>query len=287
MHPFPNVLFAISGTMMFVGILFMGTGTTIPLFESQEETDVEFAYSGQSTILTFEQAESGTNNGWAVYSFGQYLDDDGDGNWDDCSIVQISFLNESDMDFFYPQCGNSSQREDVEEMVYVGQLCYDPSNSSSSRCEYGNYTFESNIYVRLLHEVEDDEGSLFSRLIGWFIDGLSTGRTLLCGAFPLILLGLISALFLSEEKEEPTKKKRGGPTAEWRAYSLTGQERGGDGLPKAFSRHSEKKDIFRKPRKGNVRGGVHKSGGLFLDGWTDEDSDAEYKKKVEDRRKER
>ena len=70
----------------------------------------------------------------------------------------------------------------------------------------------------------------------------------------------------------------------WRAYSLSGQERGDDGLPKAFTRHSEKKDIYRKPRKGNRRGGVHKTGGLHLGGWTEEDSNKEYKKKVEDRR---
>ena len=113
---------------------------------------------------------------------------------------------------------------------------------------------------------------------------MSTGRTLLCSSIPLLFLGLISSLLLSDEEDEAPKKKRGGPTAEWRAYSLSGQERGGDGRPKAFSRHSEKKDIYRKPIKGNVRGGVHKSGGLYLDGWTDADSDAAYKKKVENRR---
>ncbi len=80
-------------------------------------------------------------------------------------------------------------------------------------------------------------------------------------------------------KTDSSKKTSDGPPAEWRAYSLMGQERGGDGMPKAFSRHSEKKDLFRKPKKGNVRGGVHKSGGLYLDGWTDADSDAAYKKK--------
>lgn len=270
---------------MFIGLLFMGTGTTIPLFEPPEEPEMEFVYSGLSTTLAFEQTESDTNIGWAVFSFGQYSDDDNDGFWDECVIVQASLLNESDVDFFYSQCGNSTKREDVPDMIYVGQLCYDPSNSSSSRCADGNYTFESNSYVRLLQEFEENDKSLLSRVIDWFVVGLYTGRTIFCSAFPLLLLGLISALFLAEEKEEPSKKPRGGPTAEWRAYSLSGQERGGDGLPKAFSRHSEKKDIFRKPRKGNVRGGVHKSGGLFLDGWTDADSDAEYKKKVEDRRK--
>ena len=273
--------------MMFVGIIFMGTGTPVPLFDSQEEAEVEFVYSGQNTTLYFEQTETNTNNGWAIYSFGQYLDDDGDGDWDDCGIVQISLLNESGVSYFYPQCGNSTQREDVPEMIYVGQLCYNPSNESSPRCTEGNYTFESNVYVKLSQEFEENSNrSILSRVIGWLIDGLSSGRTLLCSSFPLLFLGLISALLLPSEEVEAPKKKRGGPTAEWRAYSLSGQERGGDGLPKAFSRHSEKKDIFRKPRKGNVRGGVHKSGGLFLEGWTDADSDAAYKKKVEDRRKE-
>ena len=100
----------------------------------------------------------------------------------------------------------------------------------------------------------------------------------------MFLLAIMLALALPDKQEEPPKKKSG-PTAEWRAYSLSGQERGDDGMPKAFSRHSERKDIFRKPRKGNVIGGVHKSGGLYLEGWKSEDSDAAYKKKVEDRRK--
>ena len=262
----------------------MGTGTTVPLFDSQEEAEVEFVFSGKSTILNFEQTESKTNNGWAVYSFGQYSDDDGDGYWDDCVIAQISILNESNVNFFYPQCGNSTQREEVPDMIYVGQLCYNQANASSSRCIEGNYTFESNIFVRLSQEFEENDESIFSRFIDWFIVGLSTGRSFLCSAFPLLIIGLVAALLLSDEEEESPKKTKGGPTAEWRAYSLTGQERGDDGLPKAFSRHSEKKDIYRKPRKGNVRGGVHKTGGLFLDGWTDEDSDAAYKKKVQDRR---
>ena len=101
----------------------------------------------------------------------------------------------------------------------------------------------------------------------------------------LLFLAILLALVLPDQSEEPVKKKRSGPTAEWRAYSLSGQERGDDGMPKAFSRHSEKKDLFRKPRKGNVIGGVHKSGGLYLEGWKSADSDAAYKKKVEDRRK--
>ena len=199
------------------------------------------------------------------------------------SIITYGKFDEWDVRNYSLELANCEE-DDVPDMIYVGQLCYNPNNASS-RCNEGNYTFESNVYVRLSQEfVENEDMSLISRFIDWFIAGLATGRTMLCSSIPLLILGVFSALFLSEDREETPKKTKGGPTAEWRAYSLTGQERGDDGLPKAFSRHSEKKDLFRKPRKGNTRGGVHKTGGLFLEGWTDADSDAAYKKKVEDRR---
>jgi hypothetical protein len=285
MNTLSNLIIAISSTMMFIGLLFLSTGTQVPFFDTKEEVGIEFEYSGQNTTLHFEQKESQTNNGWAVYSFGEYLDDDGDGFWDDCGKVQISLSNDSEENFFFSQCENSTTRGVVDGMVYVGQLCFNPSNESSSRCSEGNYSFESNLFVRLSQELEENEGkSLFSRFVDWLVEGLASGRTILCGSFPLLILGILISIFSSDEEEESVTKVKGGPTAEWRAYSLTGQERGDDGLPKAFSRHSEKKDFFRKPRKGNTRGGVHKTGGLYLEGWTDEDSDAAYKKKVEDRR---
>jgi len=265
----------------------MGTGSELPFFESQEEGEIEIAFTGKATTLYFEETEPLSNNGWAVYMFGQYLDNDGDGLWDDCVNLPISFSNESEEGFYYPSCSNSTQREEVEGMIYVGQLCFNPSNSTPQRCNEGNYTLDSGVIVRLSQEFEqNDAKSLFSRIIDWFITGLATGRSILCGSIPLLFLGALLAIILYEEEETSATKKEG-PTAEWRAYSLTGQERGDDGMPKAFSRHSEKKNIFRKPRKGNVLGGVHKKGGLYLEGWTDEDSDAAYKKKVEDRRKNR
>ncbi len=274
--------------MIFVGILFMGTGTPIPFFDSQEENEIEFSFSGQSTSLHFEPSESPSNNGWAVYSFGQYSDEDEDGIWDDCGIVEISLSDNSEGDFFYLQCDNSTQREEIADMIYVGQMCFDPTNESSPRCNEGNYSLESNVYVKLVQEFgQDDDQPLFSRILEWLVDGLATGRTILCSSFPLLILSIFLSFTLSDEEAEPPTRLSSATTAEWRAYSLSGQERGDDGLPKAFSRHSEKKEIFRKPRKGNRRGGVHKSGGLYLDGWTDEDSDAAYKKKVEDRRKDR
>ena len=285
MHPATNATFAISGSLLFIGTLFLGTGTPIPLFDTtDDDEEVQFFFSGRETTLLFEQTESGSNNGWAVYTYGLYNDSDGDGLWDDCLSVEISLLNESGDDFHYPVCEVTTQREDVVDMIYIGQFCFDPNNSSSPRCSDGNYSMESGAYVRISQEFEKPDVPILSLIVNWIRDGLVSGASLICGGLLLFLLALMLAIALPDKSEEPPKKRRSGPTAEWRAYSLSGQERGDDGMPKAFSRHSEKKDIFRKPRKGNVIGGVHKSGGLYLEGWKSEDSDAAYKKKVQDRR---
>ena len=285
MHPATNATFAISGSLLFIGTLFLGTGTPIPLFDTtDDDEEVQFFFSGRETTLLFEQTESGSNNGWAVYTYGLYNDSDGDGLWDDCLSVEISLLNESGDDFHYPVCEVTTQREDVVDMIYIGQFCFDPNNSSSPRCSDGNYSMESGAYVRISQEFEKPDVPILSLIVNWIRDGLVSGASLICGGLILFLLALMLAIALPDKSEEPPKKRRSGPTAEWRAYSLSGQERGDDGMPKAFSRHSEKKDIFRKPRKGNVIGGVHKSGGLYLEGWKSEDSDAAYKKKVQDRR---
>ena len=111
MHPATNATFAISGSLLFIGILFFGTGTPIPLLDSTEDDpEVQFFFSGKETTLLFEQTDSGSNNGWAVYTYGIYNDSDGDGLWDDCFSVEISLLNESGVDFHYPACEVSTQR---------------------------------------------------------------------------------------------------------------------------------------------------------------------------------
>ena len=290
MNPVAGFTIAISGTLMFVSIVFLATSTPFPFFDSEDDENVELDFSGMGGNLTLE--DHGTETlGWAVYTFGEYLDDDEDGFYDLCSLIEITVQFEdsnnssedSEVVKFNQKCVEGFERGDIEEMIYVGQICYDPENSSLPRCSWGNYTFESNYFVSLVQESETSEVGFTSRLIEWFWSGLATGRSLLCGSTVLMLFGLILNLF-STDKDDLDITKFDAGKAEWRAYSLSGQERGDDGLPKAFTRHSEKKDIFRKPRKGNRRGGVHKVGGLHLGGWTEEDSNKEYKKKVEDRR---
>lgn len=290
MNPVAGFTIAISGTLMFVSIVFLATSTPFPFFDSEDDENVELDFSGMGGNLTLE--DHGTETlGWAVYTFGEYLDDDEDGFYDLCSLIEITVQFEdsnnssedSEVVKFNQKCVEGFERGDIEEMIYVGQICYDPENSSLPRCSWGNYTFESNYFVSLVQESETSEVGFTSRLIEWFWSGLATGRSLLCGSTVLMLFGLILNLF-SADKDDLDITKFDAGKAEWRAYSLSGQERGDDGLPKAFTRHSEKKDIFRKPRKGNRRGGVHKVGGLHLGGWTEEDSNKEYKKKVEDRR---
>ena len=290
MNPLAGLLIAISGTLMFVSTVFLATSTPFPFFDSEDDENVDLDFSGMGGNLTLEDYGTETR-GWAVYTFGEYLDDDEDGFYDLCSLIEITINTEasnnssedSEVVRFNRKCIGGFEREDIEDMIYVGQICYDPENSSLPRCSWGNYTFESNYFVSLVQESEPSEVSFGSFLIEWFRSGLATGRSMLCGSIMLMLIGLIINLF-SSEKEERNITISEANKAEWRAYSLSGQERGDDGLPKAFTRHSEKKDIYRKPRKGNRRGGVHKTGGLHLGGWTEEDSNKEYKKRVEDRR---
>ena len=182
MHPATNATFAISGSLLFIGILFFGTGTPIPLFDTtDDDEEVQFLFSGRETTLLFEQTESGSNNGWAVYTYGLYNDSDGDGLWDDCLSVEISLLNESGDDFHYPVCEVTTQREDVDDMIYIGQFCFDPNNSSSPRCSDGNYSMESGAYVRISQEFEKPDVPILSLIANWIRDGLVSGASLSCG----------------------------------------------------------------------------------------------------------
>ena len=225
MHPATNATFAISGSLLFIGILFFGTGTPIPIFDSTDDEEIQFSFSGTTTTLLFEQTDSGSNHGWAVYTYGIYNDSDGDGSWDDCSSVEISLLNESGEDFHYSDCAASTQRKDVPDMIYIGQFCFNPNNSSSPRCSDGNYSMEASQFVRISQEFEKPDMSVLSSIASWIRDGLVSGVTLICGGSLLFLLAIMLALALPDKKEEPPKKRRSGPTAEWRAYSLSGQER--------------------------------------------------------------
>ena len=94
MHPLATVTLVISGTVMFVSSVFMATSTPIPLFESEDPDGVNFDYSGMSGNITLEEKLNPTR-GWAVYGFGEYIDLDQDGKWDDCELVEISIWSQS------------------------------------------------------------------------------------------------------------------------------------------------------------------------------------------------
>ena len=270
----------------------MVTGTDMPFFGEETEEEINIAFWGSSGTLSYSQSVVQDNLGWAVYVFGEYEDSDESGMWDSCPDIQVFPIDESEEgqtvnpganNSFYQICGPGYERDDFPTMIYVGQICHNPVNDSIPDCEDGNYSIESTQTVRLVEEFAEESQPFLSRLVDIIAAGLRSGRTFLCGGiFLTIFGGLLSVILGTEEQVSITKTD--GTKAEWRAYALSQTERGSDGLPKAFSRHKTTKDKFSKPRKGNVRGGVHKSGGLHLAGWTSEDSDKEYKKKVQDRR---
>jgi hypothetical protein len=274
------------GLLIFISTLFMFTGTEFPFFEQEQEPEVEFSFYGVSGNLSYSNLNN--DQGWAVYVYGTYLDDDEDGFWDDCPSVQVFPTNGTEQtnqnNSYYELCEIGHGREDVEGMIYVGQICHNPADTSSPNCVDGNYSIEADSLVRLSEESTQSNGDSFlTKIVDSFLTGLRTGRTIFCGGVALLFAGAVLGLLLGEETGISVTKGAG-TKAEWRAYALTQTERGDDGLPKAFSRHKSTRDLFTKPKKGNVRGGVHKSGGLHLSGWTSEDSNKAYKKKVQDRR---
>ncbi|MDP7002453.1 MAG: hypothetical protein QF911_02630 [Candidatus Thalassarchaeaceae archaeon] len=296
MHPLANLSIAIGTLLIFISSVLLITETELEFVEIGKVDDsVEFDLSGQSGNLTFTQSTETKNLGWAVYVYGSYTDSNQNGKWDTCEGVetfawregeekppQISHENNT----YYPFCETGSERYDLldQSLIYVGQICHNPSNYSDSICSTGVYNFSSNYFSQLVPEEEKATQSLASELMERAVMGIRTGWSILCGGFSLVVMGGLLGVIIEDESEPVMVKKKSGPTAEWRAYALSQTERGEDGLPKAFSRHVMNKNLFKKPKKGNVRGGVHKEGGLFLDGWDSSDSDKEYKKKVQDRR---
>jgi len=300
MHPVANLVVAVGVVGLFISAIFIITGIEFPIDEASDSDDSEvtFVFGGINGTLFFNDSLGTANLGWATYVFGDYVDLDEDGMWDSCQDLEVLVWSEgaekpSDVNHtnntFNPLCEKGFERTGLADWAYVGQICHHPVNESESKCSSGNYSLESNDFIKLVEEHEGvpesgESESFLSGLYGMAIRGIRTGHTSMCCSVLLLALGAVLGLTMKDEEGDVAVKKSG-PKAEWRAYALSQSERGSDGLPKSFSRHLLARNQDRKPRKGNVRGGVHKGGGVFLDGWTEADSTAAYKKKVEDKRK--
>ena len=297
MHPLANLTLATGMAVLLLSAVLIVTGAELPIGESSDSDDsaTTFAFQGFSGNLSFNDSGGPANLGWAVFVFGDYVDLDEDGMWDSCSNLEVFVWAEgtekpADINHqnntFHPLCKAGFERTELvdQSLVYAGQVCHHPVNDSLSKCSSGNYSIESNIFVMLTEEHEEVPEPFLSSLIESVIGWLRTGYFSMCCSLLILVLGAVIGSVMQEE-EAAVVKMRSGPKAEWRAYSLTQSERGADGLPKSFSRHLLARTTKRKPKKGNIRGGVHKGGGLFLGGWTEEDSDKAYKKKIEDKGK--
>ena len=297
MHPLANLTLATGVTVLLLSAVLIVTGAELPIGESSDSDDsaTTFTFQGFSGNLSFNDSGGPANLGWAVFVFGDYVDIDEDGMWDSCSNLEIFVWAEgtekpADINHqnntFHPLCKAGFERIELvdQSLVYAGQVCHHPVNDSLSKCSSGNYSIESNTVVMLAEEHEDVPEPFLSSLIELAIRGLRTGYSSMCCSLLILVLGAVLGSVMQNE-EAAVVKTSSGPKAEWRAYSLSQSERGADGLPKSFSRHLLARTTKRKPKKGNIRGGVHKGGGLFLGGWTEEDSDKAYKKKIEDKEK--
>jgi len=300
MHPAGKLIIVIGIFGFFGSIAMIIFDFEIPIGDEEEAIEKEepiFDFSGQIGNITLKSENEVNLLGWRLYVLGNYIDTDNNSKWDSCEDLEVFvWIQGTDKpeeydaqeNLFDPTCEVNNTRQDLSDfaLVYSGNICFDSSNSSSM-CNDGNYSVESNSFIRIVREEQMLESpKSFSEKI---LDYLSKGYVSLCISPLLILIGFVIGIsFDDEENNKKSPKLTSGPQAEWRAYSLAQSERGSDGLAKSFGRHlrTRKRQMTGKTRKGNIRGGVHKGGGLFLGGWTEEDSNEAYKKKVEDRRDE-
>lgn len=300
MHPAGRLMIVFGIILLFGSVAVILFDLEISVGDSEQsmvEEDPIFDFSGQNGNITFNSENDENIIGWRLYVLGNYIDSDNNSKWDSCEELEVFIWIQgsekpAELDdkenIFRPTCDVNNTRQDLSDfaLVYSGDICFNSSTPPSPICSDGNYSLESNSFVRLVKEEQNIETqkSISEKIIEYLLSGYVT----LCISPIFLLLGLIIGSSLDDDN---TKKKgpkvASGPQAEWRAYSLAQSERGSDGLAKSFGRHlrTRKRQMTGKSRKGNLRGGVHKGGGLFLGGWTEEDSNAEYKKKVEDRRK--
>ena len=301
MHPAGRLFIVLGIILLFGSVTIILLDLDISLEDSEQskvEENTNFEFSGQIGNITFDSENDEDILGWRLYVLGNYIDSDNNSKWDSCQDLEVFIWiqgtekpvkSDETRNIFYPTCEVNNTRQDLSDfaLVYSGDICFISSNYSSSTCSDGNYSLESNSFVRLVKEekIIEPEKSISEKIIDYLVSGYAT----LCISPIVMLLGLLIGISLDDETKKKGPIVSSGPTtAEWRAYSLAQSERGSDGLAKSFGRHlrTRKRQMTAKSRKGNIRGGVHKGGGLFLGGWTEEDSNAEYKKKVEDRRQE-
>jgi len=153
--------------------------------------------------------------GFAFFVKGEYADDDGDGEWDHCSGVEITVKQKpavnTDWDDIEEEGGNGERGEfyfqasedkghscDVEEGKDLNRPGFAKLGMACFACYGGDFEFESNQPVWVVYvdvALGDFLGGLFA--------GLGGGGCLCCGIV-IMLFGLILALVVEDDDQPAT-----------------------------------------------------------------------------------
>lgn len=148
---------------------------------------------------------------------GEYVDEDGNGIWDVCDVIEITVTEKPDItetwakgaseyqgDFYYEAIhdfdkeGTSSCESDVrnqnfereeQDLVKIGRACFG--------CTAGDITFESNRSVWVTYD--DALGEEIAEEIGMVVLGFLGGSGALCCGIVIMVVGMILIFTLKED----------------------------------------------------------------------------------------
>ena len=220
MHVAGKVFLGLGVLLLVLGIVMGGSGLGSVKDAGDSLEDLgDFAIENTNSGTVNVTDEDGKGDlGFTFWIEGEYLDEDGDGEWDHCTATNITILSHpeiSDDEFwgekarelngsFYYEVNedrgceadeeNKNLDREGEGLIKVGRACL--------ACYAGPMEFESNAEV----SVTNDDYLLGKLIEGFFegaggILGVMGGIGIICGGACFLLLGGILAIVLKDPKE--------------------------------------------------------------------------------------
>jgi len=216
MHISSKIMIGLSLVMLVLGVVIiaLGVGKGVDDFSELEyyEFSIENATSG---TIEIEDNDGQGDIGVTFWVEGEYVDEDVNGIWDVCDNTNITITQHPEVNtdwgeenvtlggFYYEvydyfegcEADEENQNHDLERRGYVkiGRACL--------ACYSGTLEFESNATVSVTYDDPwlEQLGEAFGAMIG----GPIVGSLCLCCSGLFGLIGIILALTLKDNKQQP------------------------------------------------------------------------------------
>lgn len=185
-----------------VVILLAGGGMIWSASSTIEDARTNWAIEGSSGEVELHDEDGKGELGFAVFIPGEYVDADGDGQWDACEDLEVNVTaadgtGENKYTSYCDHGLNNTERHpyrDYEDlgMILAGVAC---GMEDDVRCEDGTYTVEANRDVNVIYS-DRAIGEVIGAGITWIVGACSA-----CFGGFLLILGLILGFALRPQMQ--------------------------------------------------------------------------------------